>query len=542
MKKIICFICSLLILLSVPVTAYAITDPVDYSFLPYDVKQSDKTIIEGSISLLDYGYSKNSFIFTKDYDGNYYAVEVAYGMGSSDFISVLMLDNVPYFYIKQSLVRNPYIYKLVDNNWVNIAASKPILGNQYIKDNVSSICDIYPGSSYVGFVCLGAVGSCNYKFTSTLQTYFVDNPPNDYTNGDTGDGSDNSSFLFEKILQEIENIKNGQVDIKGDIADLINANNSLKTKIDNVLNYLKQLNIVTDGLESAIKSLKTPIDNVNTTLGNIKLSIDGVNTSLDNIKTSLNDLNTNIVTKFDELITHIFYIRQFVFDINQFQLPQIYDKLKSIDTRLNLFYLRFTDYFDAYITIEQIQMLFNNAIAEFLGMEVTIDFDNMNFDYSITDNLHDMLINVYHEINNYVNPLSPDNADEFNNALAGLKQDTFIGGIGTVVNTEIPKLVNCLSVNSSPVLHFTSPAIDTKLFHIPSYNFNINFSWYAPFKPYGDMILSGFIWLFYLWRFFINLPKLIRGEMMSTAYPLTAMTEEFMNDDGVILYDPYSNL
>ena len=39
----------------------------------------------------------------------------------------------------------------------------------------------------------------------------------------------------------------------------------------------------------------------------------------------------------------------------------------------------------------------------------------------------------------------------------------------------------------------------------------MDLSWYAPFKPYGDLVLTGFIYLFALWRFFINLPSIIAG-------------------------------
>lgn len=39
----------------------------------------------------------------------------------------------------------------------------------------------------------------------------------------------------------------------------------------------------------------------------------------------------------------------------------------------------------------------------------------------------------------------------------------------------------------------------------------IDFSWYAPFKTYGDLIITGFVYIFFLWRIFINLPNIIHG-------------------------------
>ena len=39
----------------------------------------------------------------------------------------------------------------------------------------------------------------------------------------------------------------------------------------------------------------------------------------------------------------------------------------------------------------------------------------------------------------------------------------------------------------------------------------IDLSWYAPYKGFGDLILTGFIYVGFLWRLFINLPSIIAG-------------------------------
>lgn len=39
----------------------------------------------------------------------------------------------------------------------------------------------------------------------------------------------------------------------------------------------------------------------------------------------------------------------------------------------------------------------------------------------------------------------------------------------------------------------------------------IDFSFYAPYKTYGDLILTGFIYLFFIWRLFISIPDIIHG-------------------------------
>ncbi len=39
----------------------------------------------------------------------------------------------------------------------------------------------------------------------------------------------------------------------------------------------------------------------------------------------------------------------------------------------------------------------------------------------------------------------------------------------------------------------------------------IDLAWYAPFKQYGDLIISAFIYVFFVWRIFIKLPNIIGG-------------------------------
>ena len=39
----------------------------------------------------------------------------------------------------------------------------------------------------------------------------------------------------------------------------------------------------------------------------------------------------------------------------------------------------------------------------------------------------------------------------------------------------------------------------------------IDFSWYEPFKSYGDLVITGFCYASFLWRLFIKLPGIISG-------------------------------
>lgn len=43
----------------------------------------------------------------------------------------------------------------------------------------------------------------------------------------------------------------------------------------------------------------------------------------------------------------------------------------------------------------------------------------------------------------------------------------------------------------------------------------IDFSWYAPFKPYGDLVITGFCYAMFIWRLFMKLPGIIHGTSAS---------------------------
>lgn len=39
----------------------------------------------------------------------------------------------------------------------------------------------------------------------------------------------------------------------------------------------------------------------------------------------------------------------------------------------------------------------------------------------------------------------------------------------------------------------------------------IDMSFYKPFKSYGDLIITGFFYVFYLWRLFVNISSILNG-------------------------------
>lgn len=39
----------------------------------------------------------------------------------------------------------------------------------------------------------------------------------------------------------------------------------------------------------------------------------------------------------------------------------------------------------------------------------------------------------------------------------------------------------------------------------------IDLAWYAPYKKYGDLVIAGFAYVFFLWRLFITIPSIVNG-------------------------------
>lgn len=60
----------------------------------------------------------------------------------------------------------------------------------------------------------------------------------------------------------------------------------------------------------------------------------------------------------------------------------------------------------------------------------------------------------------------------------------------------------------------TLPTIKVKLPSNSWYNGEVtvlDLNWYSTYKSYGDLIISAFIYIFFLWRMFIKLPSIISG-------------------------------
>lgn len=81
----------------------------------------------------------------------------------------------------------------------------------------------------------------------------------------------------------------------------------------------------------------------------------------------------------------------------------------------------------------------------------------------------------------------------------------FVDSIKSAINSFMDIINN---LGNAPVLTLDLQA--TKYTDKMSINV-IDLNWYKPYKQYGDLVLTGIIYAFYLFRLFYNLPNIISG-------------------------------
>ena len=123
----------------------------------------------------------------------------------------------------------------------------------------------------------------------------------------------------------------------------------------------------------------------------------------------------------------------------------------------------------------------------------------------------ELLIDVHQQIEDTVNPLSPNNSEAFNTSINNIKDNTFIGSANEMVTTFPEQLKSALTKDSSPVLQFSTAGVKNKYFALPAKTYSIDFSWWAPFKGTADTLISAFMYLGFLIIFFKRLPEIIHG-------------------------------
>ena len=76
------------------------------------------------------------------------------------------------------------------------------------------------------------------------------------------------------------------------------------------------------------------------------------------------------------------------------------------------------------------------------------------------------------------------------------------------IQSGISDIQNMLETNENlPVLKISVPTNDWYNGELTVLDLN----WYTPYKPYGDLVISAFIYVFFIWRVYIHLASTING-------------------------------
>lgn len=161
----------------------------------------------------------------------------------------------------------------------------------------------------------------------------------------------------------------------------------------------------------------------------------------------------------------------------------------------------------------------------------------INFWSSFTNtSLEDFILNIYDKIEIQTNPLHEDNIDEFNATLDLIKSDTFIGSFYTISTDYLPEILSHMN-GSQATFTFNTAGVSNSYYSIPAKSITIDMSWYLPFKPYGDMVLSGFMWLGFIFLLFKRAPDIINGAGMITDIVNQPVEPDFTTHDNITVDD-----
>lgn len=121
-------------------------------------------------------------------------------------------------------------------------------------------------------------------------------------------------------------------------------------------------------------------------------------------------------------------------------------------------------------------------------------FSNDFFGYKIIDLLGNLLKNLFVPSEERITALTNTVSSKFG----------FVDSIKNAI-TSLQNVINNLS--NAPKLNIDIGA--TKYNNATTVV--IDFGWYSQFKSYGDLIITGFVYVAFLWRLFIKLPGIISG-------------------------------
>ena len=74
----------------------------------------------------------------------------------------------------------------------------------------------------------------------------------------------------------------------------------------------------------------------------------------------------------------------------------------------------------------------------------------------------------------------------------------------------VDKFKNISNNTSAPVVSVDFSKAESQ-YDYGGVAFALNLGWYSRYKPMGDIIITAFVYVFFIWRFYCRIPELIRG-------------------------------
>lgn len=161
----------------------------------------------------------------------------------------------------------------------------------------------------------------------------------------------------------------------------------------------------------------------------------------------------------------------------------------------------------------------------------------INFWSSFTDtSLKDFVLDIVDEVEKQTNPLHEDNQAEFDLIINQIKDDTFIGSFYILFDDTLPLILSYMK-GSQVLFTFKTAGVSTDIFNIPPKTISLDMSWYLPFKSYGDMVISGFMWLGYIWLLVKRSPDIIHGVGLITEHYMAPDEPDFTTHENIVVDD-----
>lgn len=142
----------------------------------------------------------------------------------------------------------------------------------------------------------------------------------------------------------------------------------------------------------------------------------------------------------------------------------------------------------------------HNAINNLLE-QITSTLNNLG------DNIINTINNIIDLIIDGIKYLFIPSGDFFSDNINQFKSHfAFIDTFSNFVN----KFTNLNRNNTAPVVSVDFSKAESK-YNYGGVAFALDLAWYTRYKPIGDIIITAFVYIFFIWRFYCRIPELIRG-------------------------------